>query len=98
METPPRAPALLAEAELCEDRAVARYIVPIEVRQLSPALSDELQEPALRVVVVPVGLKVLGQGVDALREERDLDLSGPRVRLVSFVLPDHFELLFRSQR
>ncbi len=68
-----RKPPLLAEAEPGKDRAVALDVLVVEVGELAPALSHELEEPSLRVEVVPVLLQVLSQVVDALGQDCDLD-------------------------
>ena len=46
----------------------------LEVLEEAPALADEQQQAAARVVVVLVRLEVLGEVLDALGEEGDLDL------------------------
>jgi hypothetical protein len=59
---------------------------------LTPTLTDELQQATLRGVVLPVLLEVLGQGVDALRKECDLDFCRTRVSGVCPVLADDLGL------
>ena len=59
------------------------------MRRDSPAgggASDHLQQPATAVVVLRVGPEVVGQVVDFLGEERDLDLRRAGVVLVRAVL------------
>ena len=82
-----RAPdGLAAEAELLDERPIAVHVVPVEVVQQAPALAHEHQQAAARVVVLLVLAQVLGELVDAGREQRDLDLGRPGVALVGRVL------------
>ena len=74
--------ALAAQAELADQRAVALEILLLEVVQEAPAAADEHQQAAARVVVVLVLAQVLGEVVDAARQQRDLDLGGAGVALV----------------
>ena len=62
-------------------------------RPISASLTHELQQPAPRVVILHVRLEVLGELVDAAREDRDLDLGRAGVRLVAAVLFDEHPLL-----
>src|SRR5207247_9238173 len=57
-----------------------------------------LQAPAGGVMVLRVRLEVVGQVVDALAENSDLDLRGPRVGLVCFVTANEFGLAIFGQR
>src|SRR2546426_11700580 len=57
------------------------------------ALADHLQEPALPVEILRVDPEVIGEAVDPLGEQRDLDRGRPRVVLVPPVLPDRRRLL-----
>ena len=46
---------------------------------------------------MPVRSQVLGEVVDPLREERDLDLGRPRVGVGAAVLADDLQLLFLGE-
>ena len=61
------ATALLAQAELADQRAVALEVVLLQVVQQAAALADEHEQPAARVVILLVLAQVLGEIVDALR-------------------------------
>src|SRR3954462_10129023 len=75
-----------AQAEPLDQRAVTRDVGALQVLQQPAALTDEDQQTPTAVVVVLVGLEVLGEVLDALREHRDLDLRGTGVALVRGVL------------
>src|SRR5206468_10141369 len=79
---------LPADAELVDNRPVPPRLFTLQIFQESPPLSDQHQQPPARVVVLRVGLEMLGQSVDALGEERDLDLGRPGVALVRLELLD----------
>src|SRR5579884_3186316 len=88
---------LAAEAELLDEGAVALHVLPLQVVQEPAAPTDELEQPAARIVVVPVGAQVLGQRVDALGQHRDLHLRRARVLLVLAELSDVLQLLFLGE-
>src|SRR6185503_10057989 len=50
------------------------------------------------MVVLRVGLEVLGQGVDAAGDDRDLDLGRTRVVGAAAMFLDQFSLVFGSDR
>ena len=61
-------PFLLLDTDVqaCSDRSVALDVLFPEVVQKASALTDHLQKPAARVMVLCVELEVLVQVVDAL--------------------------------
>ena len=93
---PLRAPKLLlAQVQLLDDRAVTLDIDLLQVAQKVSSVADHLQHTAAAVVVLVVSLEVLGERVDAMGKDRDLNLRGAGVTLVGFVLVDN-ELFFFS--
>jgi len=64
---------LATNPEASDEAAVALDVVLPYVIKKPPAMPDELHETAARVVVADVGPEVLGQVVDAFREDRHLD-------------------------
>ena len=68
--------------------AVAVDVGALQVLEQPAALAHQHQQPAARVVVLAVLAQVLGELVDARREQGDLDLGGPGVVLVAAVLAD----------
>jgi hypothetical protein len=61
------------EAKLVDQGPVAFDIRPLQVVQQAATLADQLQQPTPRIVVVGVRLQMLGEVVDPLAEDRDLD-------------------------
>src|SRR4029078_2720343 len=70
----PQAGRLAAKPEPCDDGAVARVVLLDEIGKKTTALADEFEGAAARVVVLREATEMLGQVLDALRPERDLDL------------------------
>src|SRR4051812_37783747 len=85
--------ALAAQAKLADQRAVALEIVLLQVVQETAATTDQHQQAAARVVVMLVLAQVLRQVVDAMRQQRNLDLGLPGVVLVLAELRDDLALL-----
>ena len=85
--SPLRAPILLlAQVQLLDDRAVTLDIDLLQVAKKVSSVADHLQHAAAAVVVLMVGLQVLGEGVDAMSKDRDLNLGRTGVALVGSVL------------
>jgi hypothetical protein len=84
---------LLSQIQFVDDDAVALEVVVAEVLEQPPSLPDELQKPALGIVVFLVGLEMLGQIVDAFGDESDLHFRvagvglGFSIQLQDFNLP-----------
>ncbi len=81
---------LLAEAQFCDDSAVTLDIVVVQVSQLPTPLTDHLQKPAPRVVVLPVEAQMLSEVIDTIGKHRNLHLGGTCVRRVLMMLLDYF--------
>ena len=77
---------LAAEAQLLEQSLVARLLGALQVVQKRAAVVDHLDQTATGVVVLGVLLEMLGEALDALRENRDLHVRGARVLLVELEL------------
>src|SRR5690606_32287732 len=60
----------------------------LEVVEQAAPEPDHLEQPATRVVILRVGLQVLGEVRDPLRQQGDLDLGGTGVALVLAVAGD----------
>src|SRR5215204_1801488 len=88
---------LAPEAQLLDQFSVRLHVFLLEVVQKSAAPPDELQEPAARVVILRMRAEMLRELVDALREERDLDLGRARVGLRVPVAPDDLQLCFLGE-
>jgi hypothetical protein len=79
---------ILAEFELLEQSAVALQVARLQIVEEAAALAHHLEQAAPAVVVLLVRLEVLGEGLDARCEKRDLDLGGAGVAIVLGVLGD----------
>ena len=65
---------LAAKTETLNERTVALNVDFGEVAEQATTLTDQQQQTAARVVVVLVILEVLGEVLDALAEDGDLNL------------------------
>src|SRR5687768_1407291 len=65
---------LLAQAEALDHAAVLVRVRALQVIEQLATLAYHLEKPAPRMEVLDVRLEVLGKPVDALGEERHLDL------------------------
>ena len=65
---------LLTQTERGDEVAVTLHILGTQVVKQTAALTDQLEQPTAAVVVLLVNLKVVSEVVDALGEQRDLDL------------------------
>ena len=70
---------LLADAQAADQFRVALRVLALQVIEQAPALTDQLQQAAARVMILRVGLEVFGEVVDALAEERHLNFGGAGV-------------------
>ena len=75
------APSLFAKTELRDEIGVTLFVLAPEIIEQRTALVDQHQQAAARMVVLRVGLEVLGQVVDALGKDRDLDFRRTGVAL-----------------
>lgn len=79
---------LATQAETFNQRTVAGNINALKVPEQTATLPDEEQEAATRVVVVLVRLEVLGELVDAVGEQSNLDFWRPSISGTSLILLD----------
>ena len=79
---------LLSDVQLLDDRAVTLDIYLLKVSEKVSSVTDHLEKSAAAVVVLVVSLEVLGKSVDAICEDRDLNLGRTCVALVGLVLVD----------
>ena len=84
---------LLTDAELGDDGTIALDVLLHEVVEQAAALTDHLVQAAAGVVILRVDLEVLGELVDALGENGDLDLGRTGVALMGAVGFDNGSLL-----
>ena len=78
--------ALFAQIQLLQQFVVFWEVMIFQVIEQLSAPARHLQESAAGVEILPVGAEMLGQMVDARREESDLHLARTRVLFVDLVL------------
>ena len=83
---------LLSQAQLLDQSAVGLDVLFLQISQQTSALTNHQQQAAVGVVVVAVQLQVLVEVVDALGQQRDLNLGGAGVALVAGIGVDDFLL------
>ncbi|CCB67968.1 protein of unknown function [Hyphomicrobium sp. MC1] len=64
---------LAADAVFLDDLLIAGVVLGLDVVKELAALADHLEQATARMVVFLVRLEVLGQLVDAMRQDGDLD-------------------------
>jgi len=79
---------LLAKAQAGDQHPIAIDVRLIEVGKLTPALADELEQPASRMMVVLMCAQVLGELRNARGEDGNLNLRGAGVARMRGVLGD----------
>ena len=84
--------SLLADAESRDDALVTIKVLALEVVQQPAAFADHLDQSEARVIVLRVRPEVIGQLLDALGEDSDLDFRGACVRIVGSVIVDEVRL------
>ena len=68
----------------------------MQIIQQTAALADHDQQSPAGAVVFDVFLQVLGQVVDALGQQRDLDVGRTGIPLVQFEIRDHLRFCFHN--
>lgn len=85
---------LLSETELFNDCAVTSDVLLLEVAKKISSVTDHLQKSATAVVILRVVLKMRVERIDAVREDRDLNLRGSGVVVAELVLSNNLLLEF----
>jgi hypothetical protein len=86
------AAGLSPDAELFDQRAIAREIGAAEIFEQTAAFSDQSKQPSARVMIFHVGLEMLGQLIDACAHQRYLNFGGAAVGGSSSVRLDNVPL------
>ena len=81
---------LLSEVQACDDRSVTLDVLLFEIVEQATALTDHFQQASARVMILLVEFEVLIEVVDALGEQRDLNLGRTGVTLVQGIRFDEF--------
>ena len=79
---------LPSQSELGDERPIPLDVVTSEIVEQPAPTTDHREQSPTGVMVLAVDLQVFRQVVDALGEERDLDLGGAGVGLVEAMLSD----------
>ena len=87
---------LFPDAQGCNDRPVTLDVNFLKVVEQTATLTDHLQQTATGMVILLVSLEVLGEVVDALCEQSNLNLGRTGVAFVKGLLCNDFvfEFLF----
>ncbi len=85
---------LLSDSELRDDGSVALDVNFFKVVEQTTTLTYHLEQTAARMTILLMGLEMLGEVIDALSEECDLNLWGTRIALVESILIDDFIFAF----
>jgi len=88
-----RSDELTPETELLEQSAVAIHVLVPEIVKQAAALAHDLEQTTAGMVILTVGLEVLLEASDPLREEGNLNLGRTSVAIAALVLGDDFGLL-----
>jgi hypothetical protein len=65
---------LVAQFQFLGDRLVTLFVLALQIIQKPPALADHHEQPAARAVVLLVHLQMLGQMINPLRQQRNLNI------------------------
>src|SRR4051794_7529645 len=77
---------LAAQPEPADDGPITSWILAHQVGKESTTLSDELEQTPARMIVLRKGAEMLGQALDSLCQQSDLDLRRSCVILRSGVV------------
>lgn len=77
---PPSHLVLATQTQFRNQGSVTLHVLFLEVPQQSSTLPDHHEQTSPAVMILLVDLQVLGEVVDPLGEQRDLDLGRTRVR------------------
>jgi len=86
---------LSADAQIVDDGTVALNVVAAHIIEQSAAAPDQHQQTATRMVILLVNLQVLGEVLDAMGEQADLNFRTSRVGVMQFVLLDQLFFVLR---
>lgn len=73
-------PGLSTQPQLCNQGSVALHVLFLEVPKVSPTLTDHHEQTPPTVMILLVDLQVFSEVIDALCQQRDLNLRRAGVR------------------
>src|SRR6185503_9526414 len=94
----PRGSTSAADAEGVDELLVPGIVDPLDVVEERPAGLHQLQQAAARMVILAVGLEVLGEVVDAFRQDRNLHFGRTGVALLGGIFVDERGLALGRDR
>jgi len=77
---------------------VARFVIALQIAKKTTTLTNELQQPATRVVVLLVCPEVIRKELDASGKKSNLNLSGTGITLLASKLLNDFRLIGSCER
>src|SRR5438270_6660652 len=86
-----------SQTESPDDFLVSLRAPAVQVGEQPSALSDHAEQPAATRVVVAGSLQMFGEVLDALGQERDLDLRRAGVLVITAVRRDHLILVWERR-
>lgn len=86
--------ALLSQTEFADDCTIAFNVNLLQISEQIPSVTDHLLETTAAMEVLWIGLQMLGQVVDAVRQNRNLHFGRAGIALMSCILLDHTEFFF----
>ena len=87
---------LLAKLQFFGDGLVTVYVRRVEIIQQPAPLTHHHKQPTPRTVVLLVLLKVLGEVVDTLRQQRNLHVGRTGIPLVELKITNRFRFRFHT--
>jgi hypothetical protein len=85
---------LFAETQTIEERGITLHIVFFQVIQKTAPVPDQLEQSTAGRMVLGMGFKMLGQVLDPLGNEGNLNFWGTGVRILLFKILNQLGLLF----
>src|SRR5436190_12439898 len=82
-----------SQTESPDDFLVSLRASAVQIGEQPSALTDHAEQPAATRVVVAGSLQMFGEVLDALGQERDLDLRRAGVLVITAVRRDHLVLV-----
>ena len=77
---PPFDRLLATQSQLCDQGPVPLHVLFLEVPKQSPTLTDHHEQASPTVMILLMGLQMVGEVIDPLSEQRNLDLRRTGVR------------------
>ena len=88
--------SLFAKFQFLRDGLIAGHVRGVQVIEQAAALADHHQQSAARTVILLIALKMLGQVINALGEQGDLDVCRTGIPLVDLKITNRFRFRFHT--